>query len=363
MASEEYFFAGSAMGDSVRSLLKRMMETGEVESVLALRSTGREGRFCYSLVSDPSLLETVLPFHPVMPLQAARALSRLTVTEPLGTPVAALLRPCEIRAFVENVKQGQGCLDNLFLVSCTCPGVIPTKRFLEDDREGLQANMESSLRKACGSCIDFLPGPLADMVVVIASDTPADGTMFLPRSERAIRIAGDMEDFRREKAPPPEELVSGIRRKREQNRKSLMKGIPSESEGFAELVSLFSGCIGCRACRQACPLCSCVLCDYETARTIHPPELIRQESGRRGALRVPPGTLQFQLGRLYHIAPYCTGCGQCSDVCPVDIPLAEIFIRAGELVQASLGYSPGADPDQEPPLSVFLEHELQDITD
>lgn len=52
-----------------------------------------------------------------------------------------------------------------------------------------------------------------------------------------------------------------------------------------------------------------------------------------------------------------------SDVCPADIPVADIFIRAGELVQFTLGYNPGADLDEEPPLSVYREHELQDITD
>ncbi|RKZ09835.1 coenzyme F420 hydrogenase, partial [Candidatus Fermentibacteria bacterium] len=128
-------------------------------------------------------------------------------------------------------------------------------------------------------------------------------------------------------------------------------------------VSLFAACIGCRGCREACPICSCVLCDYETARTLHSPELVRAEAKRKGSVRVPAGTLQFQLGRLMHISPSCTACGQCSDVCPVDIPVADIFIRAANLVQESLDYAPGRDTDDTPPMATYLEKELLDITD
>jgi formate dehydrogenase subunit beta len=353
----------SSIRDTLRHLLCQLLETGEVDSVLALRETRQKGRYCYSLVSDPSLVSEVLPFHPVMPVQGARVLKDLTITEPLTRPVAALLRPCEIRAFVENVKQSQGSLENIFIISCTCPGVIPASRLLKEDRDDVLANHAENIRNACRICTEFIPGPQADMTVLSASDEPHDGTVIYLHTEVAVEIAEKLDSCTLETGDPSAELTSGILEARRKALKELVRDIPAPEDGLQSLVSLFSACIGCRGCREACPLCNCVLCDYETARTLHSPELVRAEAKRKGSLRVPAGTLQFQLGRLMHISPICTACGQCSDVCPVDIPVADIFIRAAKQVQESLDYAPGRDTDDTPPMATYLEKELLDITD
>lgn len=351
------------MRDTLGHLLGRLLENGEVDSVFALRETRQEGRYCYSLITDPSLVSEVLPFHAVMPVQGARALSDLTITEPFDRPLAALLRPCEIRAFVENVKQSQGSLDNIFIISCTCPGVIPASKLLREERDDVLRNHDENIRNACRTCTEFVPGPLADMTVLLASDEPRDGTAIYLHTERAVEIAEKLDSCKLETGQPPAELTSGILEARREALRELLRDTPAAGEGLQSLVSLFSACIGCRGCREACPLCSCILCDYETARTIHSPELVRAEAKRKGSVRVPSGTLQFQLGRLMHIAPICTSCGQCSDVCPVNIPVSDIFIRAANLVQEILEYFPGRDTDDTPPMATFIEKELLDITD
>lgn len=358
--------------DSLKRILRQLLDTGRVDSVLALRRTSQEGRYCYSLISDPELLDEVFPFYPVMPVQGAKALSELTGTEFLKNPVAALLRPCEIRAFIENVKQSQGSFDNLFIISCTCPGVIPAPRLLGDDRESILSSYENiagtgtlpeNIRNACRTCTEFVPETHADMTIIIASDNVQEQGRIYLHSETAMKIADELESFTRQTGIPLKETVSELLKTRQQNRNSLLEKIPSVKDGLNSLVDHFSTCISCRGCREVCPLCHCVLCDYETARTQHSPQLIRAEVKRRGALRVPSGTLQFQLGRLMHISPFCVSCGQCSDACPVDIPVSDIFARAAHLVQSALNYSPGKCLDDDPPLSTYREKELQDITD
>lgn len=363
MVKNTVLISESSTRDTLIQILVRLLENDKVDSVFALRGTRQEGRYCYSLITDPSLVSDVLPFHPVMPVQGARALSELTITEPLKRPVAALLRPCEIRAFVENVKQSQGSLENIFIISCTCPGVIPASKLLGEEREDILRNLDENIRNACRICTAFIPGSQADMTVLAASDEPHDGTVIYLHSERAVEIADELESCSLETGQPPAELTSGLLETRKEALRELLRDTPAVSDGLQSLVSLFSSCIGCRGCREACPLCTCVLCDYETARTMHSPELVRAESKRKGSIRVPAGTLQFQLGRLMHISPICTACGQCSDVCPVDIPVSDIFIRAANLVQESLDYSPGRDTDDTPPMATFVEKELLDITD
>ena len=356
-----YLHSDLEPGDALRSMLREMLESGRLDSVFLLRRTPAEGRFCYSLVSDPETIDETLPFHPVMPVQAARALTQLTIREPLNGPVAALLRPCELRAFLENVKQSQGSMENLFVISCTCPGVFPASEFIGSGRR--DPGKDWDLRNACAACVDFVPGTGADMTVILSSDDAVSGTLVHLATARAEELTDHAEGFSPVDGPDPADRNRTTASERQRVRRALLRDAPPAGEGLSSLVSMFSKCIGCRACRQACPLCNCILCDYETSRTIHSPALVMEESRRRGATRVPSGTLQFHLGRLVHIAPLCTACGQCGDVCPVDIPVAEIFIRAGELVQDTLAYRPGRDPDEGPPLSVYSDGELQEIMD
>ncbi len=226
----------SSIGDTLRDLLGKLLKNGEVDSVFALRETRQKGRYCYSLITHPGLITETLPFHPVMPVQGARALSDLTITEPLTRPVAALLRPCEIRAFVENVKQSQGSMENIFIISCTCPGVIPASKLLGEDREDVLANHDENIRNACKACIEFIPGAQADMTVLIASDKPHDGTAIYLNTERAVEIAGKLDSLPPETGKPAAELTSGILEARKNSLKDLMRDIPAPADGLQSLV-------------------------------------------------------------------------------------------------------------------------------
>ena len=82
---------------------------------------------------------------------------------------------------------------------------------------------------------------------------------------------------------------------------------------------------------------------------------------KRGGLRVPPGTILYQLGRLSHISISCVECGACDDVCPVDIPVSIIFKKVGGSVQKMFDYVPGKDVDEEIPLITFKKDEFTEF--
>ena len=138
----------------------------------------------HSLLTRASTVEDVLPFYPVMPLQGARVLSHLTSRAPFTEPVAACVRPCELRASVELVKRGQGSFENVLLISCTCPGVFPLRASLDGGiatrLEGYWAavarnEIPEDIRSACSSCVEFIPYG-ADMTVVLAGGAHDLGT-------------------------------------------------------------------------------------------------------------------------------------------------------------------------------------------
>jgi len=76
---------------------------------------------------------------------------------------------------------------------------------------------------------------------------------------------------------------------------------------------------------------------------------------------MPTDTLFYHLTRLAHMSTACVGCGQCSNACPNDIPVMELFRMVAHRTQAAFGYRAGADPCQPPPLTEFREREFEEV--
>jgi formate dehydrogenase subunit beta len=94
---------GKGAEDGLKDLLKFLLENGKVKAVVTLRKTGEDGAVSYSVVTNPDDIESTAPLFPLMPVNLAKQLSRLTLIEPATEPIAVVLRPCELRAFVELV--------------------------------------------------------------------------------------------------------------------------------------------------------------------------------------------------------------------------------------------------------------------
>ena len=80
---------------------------------------------------------------------------------------------------------------------------------------------------------------------------------------------------------------------------------------FAFWQNELSRCIRCNACRDACPACTCEKCVFD-----NPNSGVENKS--------PANEFEeklFHIIRAYHVAGRCTDCGECSRVCPQNIPL------------------------------------------
>ncbi len=76
-------------------------------------------------------------------------------------------------------------------------------------------------------------------------------------------------------------------------------------------------------------------------------------------MKMPSDMLLFHLTRLSHVLSSCVGCGLCEEACPNDIPLGRIYTRLSTEVQKVFDYVAGRSLEEELPLSVFEEKELQ----
>ncbi len=57
----------------------------------------------------------------------------------------------------------------------------------------------------------------------------------------------------------------------------------------------------------------------------------------------------------------CVGCGQCSNACPNDIPVMELFRTVAQGTQQAFDYEAGRSLAEDPPLSVFREEEFPEV--
>ncbi len=351
---------------SVKEMAKFLLENGKVEGVLTLRKIGENGAVAYSLISSPDELDYARPLYPLMPVNSGKLLSLLTLREAATEPIAVVLRPCELRAFVELVKRQQGSTDNLLLISSTCGGVYPLELALEDKIEEKlpqyweavkQGEVSPGIRPACKACEHFIPYT-ADITVSLLGNKDIDReTVILLNTDRGENLLEGMSGEFTE-----EEFDSGamerIRGQRESEKQKLFDETEIRNLGIDELNKAFSKCIGCHNCSKVCPICYCHLCFFDSEASEHDAVYYATQLERRGSVEAFPDTIFYHLVRLSHVSTSCVGCGMCSDVCPASIPLWAISLRVAESVQKAYGYLPGKDMEEGLPLTTFRPEEF-----
>jgi len=348
--------------------LRFLLESGKVKGVFTLRKVGESDGVAYSLITDPAALEEALPLFPLMPVDAAKVLSNLTLIEPAAEPVAAVVRPCELRALTELIKRSQGSLDNLLLISSTCGGVYPLEMAINGNIEEKlsqywdtvkKGEIAPDIRPACAGCEHFVPYN-ADITLALIGNKDVDkqcvihlntdkGEQFADSFTGEL-IGGEVES----------EIIDGLRSKRQAKKQELFDGLGIE--GF-DAQKIFEKCIGCRNCSKVCPICYCRVCFFDSGGDEHAPHYYETELAKRGYVPVLPEPIFYQLVRLFHVSISCVGCGLCGDACPVNIPLWAVSLKTGEAVQKAFDYTPGKDIEEGIPLTTFTPEEFAGVAE
>jgi formate dehydrogenase (coenzyme F420) beta subunit len=361
--------------EPVMGLLKSLMEKGVVEEIMIPKALPSGDGFVQTLIRDLKMMDGVSVLSPTMPVQSARVVSNLTVKN-LGRKVAALLKPCEIRAVVELAKFLQVKLDNLFLIGVDCPGTFEVTDYAKMAQEGKGGealtkgwvgSMERgevtppagySFRTACQMC--EYPVPQADLVLKLFG-YPTNQEIGIEVGERLekeieekgiLSFSGDEPTSRSEVVG---KVIAGRTKKRDASFQEF-KGIVKDLKSFLDR---FSTCIRCHNCMVACPICYCKECVFKTAVFEHDGDQFLRWADRKGGIRMPTDTLIFHVIRMAHMATSCIGCGLCDSACPNKLPVATLFRSVGDRVQKIFQYLPGRDVKEVPPVATFKEDELK----
>ena len=124
----------------------------------------------------------------------------------------------------------------------------------------------------------------------------------------------------------------------------------SPAEKFAFFQEELSKCIRCNACRNVCPACSCRKCVFDSTKF---------DSAQKANVDSFEEKM-FHVIRAFHVAGRCTDCGECSRVCPQNIPL-HLFNRKliSDMNEFYGEFQAGADAETVGPLTCFTTDDIE----
>lgn len=353
---------------AIISLFEKAMDKGIFDAVVISMKVPAGDAFAYVLVKDKSLLKDGEPIPPTMFVQGAKAVSSITRLGEGNIKIAAIMRPCEIRATVELAKLGQTNIENMTLVSMDCPGVLPTSDFLKDPEKSTKnfeeaaKNLDDSvMRPVCQIC---------DKSSMVAGDlhigtlgAKKDSIFIISNSQKGEDVAEKLGFKLNDNLKNWNEKVKSISEEKNKKRNKQHKELKAKVGGIDNLVETFSHCINCHNCMKACPVCICRLCYFDSDKVKLPSGDYLERAESKGSIRFLPDTTLFQMGRMMHMSISCVSCGACEDACSMSIPVGQIFSMIADETQGLFDYVSGRSIDEPIPLVAYKEEELHEVED
>jgi formate dehydrogenase subunit beta len=359
---------------ALQGFLRGLLESESLGGILVPVHLFGKGMPMPTLVTDPAQLSGADPLAPAFPMNSAKLLSRLTRGQS-GERIAAVMRPCEIRAFVELVKLNQGSLEDVVMIGVDCMGAYDNTGYRKFRGEfgGFEATLAFhgmaggddgagngvDIAAACQSCEHPAPEN-ADIVIGIAGVNMDEALPVMATSARGEGLLNGLELPKMADANGRDTALQALIESRTATRDAMLERTRAVTGTLTDLSEYLSACVNCYNCRVACPVCYCKECVFNTDVFEHKPWQYMEWAKRKGSLKMPTDTIFYHLTRMTHMSTACVGCGQCSNACPNDIPVMELFRSVAARTQESFGYEPGRSLNEAPPLSVFKEDEFQE---
>ncbi len=367
-AKDEEIAERGECGGAVSALFKFLLEQNLVDGVLALTM----GEDIYdgipTLVEDPEdIIETCGSLH-CAPTMFGELVSKYLN----DMRVALTVKPCEAMAVRELEKRHQIDPDKIYKIGLNCGGTVlpitahkmikmfydvdPSEvvseeidkgKFIIELKDGTHKSVEIDdleeegfgRRSNCQRCELKIP---RNTDIACGNWGAEPGWTFMEIiTEKGEEIVEKARKSGYIDVKNPSEKSIAIRSKIEEvminlAHKFQAKYLDDDYPSLEKWDEYWNRCIKCYSCRDVCALCYCNECDLEK-------EYYSSEN------EIVPDPLTFQGVRMSHMCFSCVNCGQCTDVCPMEIPVARIFHRMQKKYRDKTGFIAGVS-EELPPL-------------
>jgi formate dehydrogenase subunit beta len=354
-------------GGAVTAMLRFALEERIVDAVLAIK----KGKDIYdaqpTLITDPDkIIETAGSLY-----GGTLLLSKFFgkyLNGAMDLKIAAALKGCDVMGVYEQAKRRQVNLDNLLMIGLNCGGAttpsmlrrIMSEIFKVDPESVIKEGMykghlhiaydgqqkDTSIpkledagygrRSNCRRCKMKIPrqADLACGQWGVKEEMVGEATFVEVCSQRGAQLIDRALEAGALDSKVADASCIKARKRREEAILALadkwrardFAPLSSSKERLKAIIEETSRCIKCYTCVEVCPALFNTTKPYITAFPG----------------KVPP-ELGFHLLRYSHVADSCIDCGQCEELCPMDIPNA-LFMHAIEAdLEELYGYHAGED--------------------
>ena len=348
---------------ALQGFLKRLLEQGVVEALMVPLRTPHGG-VAAALVSNPAILDAADPLAPVMANNLATQAGKVSVRQPRAR-VGVVLRSCEVRALIELAKLQQASLDDLVVIAMDCAGTYDVADDKGREPDAWRALYEAAathpetpdpdLRLACRMC-ERPAYENADITIELFGSDLGQGIYISLPDEMGTQL-GLSAAAPNGRAEVLDKLVAA----RTAVRDAEFAAIRERLEAPAGILEVFDNCIRCHNCMTVCPICYCKTCVFKSTVFEHEPMQYIGWANQKGALRLPADTSLFHLTRLNHMGLSCVGCGMCTQACPAELPVGQVFRAINQRLDETFDYEPGRDVNEPLPLITFKEDEWLEV--
>ena len=304
---------------------KELLASGEVARVVAWK----KGDFCYD--PSPAVFETVEELEKgfVYDYFCGANLSKYLIEQSKKEgKTAVFFKPCDTYSFNQLVKEHRINRENVYVIAVECLAKL--------DIEKIKAQGLSLIESV-------------EVVEKAVTVTTAYGVETLNKPDVVLTKCATCNKTNQVK---DEEIVLHERPARDVNRFAEVEKLEAmtEDERFAFWREQLSKCIRCNACRNVCPACSCVKCVFDNPA-----------SGISAKANDDKFEEQlFHIIRAFHVAGRCTDCGECSRVCPQNIPLHLLNRKFIKDIDTFYGeYQAGETAEGKTPLTQYTEGDTE----
>jgi len=307
------------MQERLKNKALELLKNGTADRILGWKA----GEFFYDLT--PAVFTTAEDIEKDFvygPFCGANLSKYLIAESRKGGKVAVFLKPCDSYSFTQLLKEHRIWKDNVYVVGVQCEGMCDPEKLRIAGFDGMIGVSEDGDSLKVETLYGEKSAKRQDLLLERCK---------VCKSKRIVTY---------------DELIGEQGEEQETDRFNEVAKLEAMTpeERFEFWRGELSRCIRCNACRNVCPACSCEKCVFDNA-----------DSGVRNKAAADSfEENMFHIIRAFHVASRCTDCGECSRVCPQNIPLHLLNRKFIKDINELYGeYQAGADLETKPALMNF----------